>query len=177
MAEWIAGARLLPARGPPSLEMRHTSAPLIARAGEHAPSGHWPILRERGRGDTGASLGFAVAEESKLLVTRAGRSLTSAKSAGRDLPTGDAVGRMHNRCSIGAGLDRLRKSCLKSDRSTVAAIDEADNLRDDELSDLSDPAASPLGAFRVLAVCVRPRRRLSDAQGVGVLASHPGARW
>ena len=62
--------------------MHHVRAPLIARAGEHAPSGHWPILRERGRGDTVASPGFAVAEESKLLVTRAGRSSGSAKSAG-----------------------------------------------------------------------------------------------
>ena len=95
MAEWIAGTRLCPARGPPTLKMRHVRAPLIARAGEHAPCGHWPILRERGRGDTGASLGFAVAEESKLLVTRAGRSSGSAKSTGRDLPTGAAVGQMH----------------------------------------------------------------------------------
>ena len=159
MAEWIAGARVRPARGPPKLKMRHINAPLIARAGEHAPSGQWPILRERGRGDTVASLGFAVAEESMLLVTRAGRSSGNAKSTGRDLPTGGAVGRMHNRCSIGAGLDRLRKSCMESDRSTVAAIDEGDNLQDDELSDLSDPAASPLGAFRAVAVCVRPRCR------------------
>jgi hypothetical protein len=110
MVEWIAGARLLPARGPPRLEMRHVRAPLIASAGEHAPSGHWPILRKRGRGDTGASLGFAVAEESKLLVTRAGRSSGSAKSAGRDLPTGDAVGCIHKHDQHKSQAERGRTS-------------------------------------------------------------------
>ena len=74
--------------------------PLIAAAGEHAPCGHWPILRKRGRGDTVASLRFVLAEESKLLLTRTGRSSASTKSVGRDLPTGSAVGHTHTSITI-----------------------------------------------------------------------------
>ena len=74
---------------------------LIAAAGEHAPCGHnWPILRKRGRGCAVATLGFALAEESKLFLTPRGRSSAHAKSTGRDLPTDFAVGRIHDRCSI-----------------------------------------------------------------------------
>src|SRR6266851_3884518 len=62
--------------------------------------GHWPILRKRGRGDTVASLRFALAEESKLLLTRLGRSSASAKSAGLDLPTGSVVGHTHTLTTI-----------------------------------------------------------------------------
>src|SRR6266566_3414860 len=74
---------------------------LIAAAGEHALCGHeWPILRKRGRGCAVATLGFALAEESKLFLTPRGRSSAHAKSTGRDLPTDFAVGRTHNRCII-----------------------------------------------------------------------------
>jgi hypothetical protein len=41
-----------------------------------------------------------LAGESKLLLTHRGRSSAQAKSTGRDLPTGFAVGRIHNRSSI-----------------------------------------------------------------------------
>ena len=74
--------------------------PLIATAGEQAPCGHWPILRKRGRGDTVASLRFALTEESKLFLTRLGRSSASAKSAGLDLPTGSVVGHTHTSTTI-----------------------------------------------------------------------------
>ena len=74
--------------------------PLIATAGEQAPCGHWPILRKRGRGDTVASLRFALTEESKLFLTRLGRSSVSAKSAGLDLPTGSVVGHTHTSTNI-----------------------------------------------------------------------------
>ena len=83
-----------------NVELDHAIA-LIAAAGEHAPCGHhWPILRKRGRGCAVATLGFTLARESKLLLTHRGRSSANAKSTGRDLPTGFAVGRIHNRCSI-----------------------------------------------------------------------------
>ena len=83
-----------------NVELDHAIA-LIAAAGEHAPCGHnWPILRKRGRGCAVATLGFALAEESKLFLTPRGRSSAHAKSTGRDLPTGFAVGRIHNTCSI-----------------------------------------------------------------------------
>jgi hypothetical protein len=83
-----------------NVELDHAIA-LIAAAGEHAPCGHnWPILRKRGRGCAVATLGFALAEESKLFLTPRGRSSAHAKSTGRDLPTDFAVGRIHNRCSI-----------------------------------------------------------------------------
>jgi hypothetical protein len=83
-----------------NVELDHAIA-LIAAAGEHAPCGHnWPILRKRGRGCAVATLGFALAEESKLFLTPRGRSSAHAKSTGRDLPTDFAVGRTHNRCSI-----------------------------------------------------------------------------
>jgi hypothetical protein len=42
-----------------------------------------------------ASLRFALAEESKLLLNRLGRSSASAKSARWDLPTGSVVGHTH----------------------------------------------------------------------------------
>ena len=74
--------------------------PLIATAGEQARCGHWPILRKRGRGDTVASLRFALTEESKLFLTRLGRSSASAKSAGLDLPTGSVVGHTHTSTTI-----------------------------------------------------------------------------
>src|SRR6202158_4449654 len=74
--------------------------PLIAIAGEQAPCGHWPILRKRGRGDTVASLRFALTEESALFLTRLGRSSASAKSAGLDLPTGSVVGHTHTSTTI-----------------------------------------------------------------------------
>ena len=74
--------------------------PLIAAEGEQAPCGHWPILRKRGRGDTVASLGFALTEESKLFLTRLGRSSASAKSAGWDLPTESVVGHTHTLTTI-----------------------------------------------------------------------------
>ena len=73
---------------------------LIATAGEQALFGYWPILRKRGRGDTVASLRFVLAEESKLLLTRTGRSSASTKSVGRDLPTGSAVGHTHTSITI-----------------------------------------------------------------------------
>src|SRR6202043_844100 len=83
-----------------NVELDHAIA-LIAAAGEHAPCGHhWPILRKRGRGCAVATLGFTLAGESKLLLTHRGRSSANAKSTGRDLPTGFAVGRIHNRSSI-----------------------------------------------------------------------------
>ena len=74
--------------------------PQIATAGEQAPCGHWPILRKRGRGGTVASLRFALTEESKLFLTRLGRSSVSAKSAGLDLPTGSVVGHTHTLTTI-----------------------------------------------------------------------------
>jgi hypothetical protein len=90
-----AGSRDLP-----NVELDHAIA-LIAAAGEHARCGQrWPILRKRGRGCAVATLGFTLAGESKLLLTHWGRSSAHAKSTGRDLPTGFAVGRIHNTCSI-----------------------------------------------------------------------------
>jgi len=78
-----------------NVELDHAIA-LIAAAGEHAPCDHhWPILRKRGRGCAVATLGFTFAGESKLLMTPRGRSSAYAKSAGRDLPTDFAVGRIH----------------------------------------------------------------------------------
>ena len=83
-----------------NVELDHAIA-LIAAAGEHAPCGHhWPILRKRGGGCAVATLGFALAGESKLFLTRRGRSSAHAKSTGRDLPTGFAVSRTHNTSSI-----------------------------------------------------------------------------
>ena len=78
-----------------NVELDHAIA-LITAAGEHAPCGHhWPILRKRGQGCAVATLGFTFAGESKLLLTPMGRSSAYAKSAGRDLPTDFAVGRIH----------------------------------------------------------------------------------
>jgi hypothetical protein len=78
-----------------NVELDHAIA-LIAAAGEHAPCDHhWPILRKRGRGCAVATLGFTFAGESMLLLTPRGRSSAYAKSAGRDLPTDFAVGRIH----------------------------------------------------------------------------------
>ena len=91
-----SGTRPLVGDGLPAVGLGHAMS-LIATAGEQAPSGHWPILQKRGRDKTVASLRFALAEESKLLLTRSGRSSASTKSAGRDLPTGVVVGRTHTR--------------------------------------------------------------------------------
>jgi hypothetical protein len=90
--------------------------PLIATAGEQAPCGPWPILRKRGRGDTVASLRFALTEESKLLLTRLGRSSASAKSAGWDLPTGSVVGHTHMSTTIKRQQDKQSADVPDDDR-------------------------------------------------------------
>ena len=92
--------------------------PLIATEGEQAPCGHWPILRKRGRGDTVASLRFALAEENKPPVTGSDcRLALRAYQTDRAL---DENGSSPSIPILTIRLGRMRKMCGSNPGPTVS---------------------------------------------------------